>query len=95
MKFNPIEIFKAWVIAANPSKEQKELAEARMNICLKCDFRKEIIHNKKWSTICGRCGCPLQKKVFTDEYGTCPLQKWNSIEEEYIKNLKVKSKTII
>lgn len=95
MKFNPIEILNAWIIAANPTKTQKELAEARMSICMSCESKREVIENKKWSALCGKCGCPLSKKIFTKEYGTCPLNKWNSIEEKYISNLKTKQKTII
>ena len=95
MSFNPIEIINAWFISSNPNPTQKKLAEERMSICMKCEFKKEIIHNKKWSAICGSCGCPLEKKIFTDQYGSCPKSKWNDIEEKYIKNLKVKTKTII
>jgi len=62
MGFDLIEILKAWVTAENPNKMQKELAELRLNICMGCDMRKEIIHNKKWSALCGKCGCPLSKK---------------------------------
>lgn len=95
MSFNPKEIINAWITSFNPNSTQKSLAEERMNICMKCEFRKEIIHNKKWSAICGGCGCPLEKKIFTDQAGTCPKSKWNSVEEKYIKTLKVKTKTII
>ena len=49
MGFDLIEILKAWVTAENPNKIQKELAELRLSVCMGCDMRKEIIHNKKWS----------------------------------------------
>ena len=95
MKINPIEIINAWIRAANPTETEKELAKARMDICLKCDFRKEIIHNKEWSAICGGCGCPLRAKIFTNQYGSCPQNKWEIIEKKYIKTLMVKEKSII
>lgn len=95
MSFNLIEIFKAWAAAANPTEVQKKLADERINICMKCEFRKEIFHNKNWSATCGKCGCPLSKKIFTDQYGTCPLSKWNAIEEKYLNHLKVKKNSII
>jgi len=92
MGFNPLEILKAWITAENPNKIQKELAELRLNICMGCDMRKEVVNNKKWSALCGKCGCPLSKKIFTDQYGSCPLGKWDEVETPYIKSLILKSK---
>jgi hypothetical protein len=95
MTFNISEILKAWVTAANPNDVQRELAEERLDICMKCEFRKEVIHNKEWSALCGKCGCPISKKIFTDQYGSCPLNKWDIIEGKYIIHLKKKNKSII
>ena len=95
MTFNISEIVKAWVTAANPNDVQRELAEERLDICMKCEFRKEVIHNKEWSALCGKCGCPISKKIFTDQYGSCPLNKWNLIEDKYKLHLKKKNKSII
>lgn len=95
MKFNPIEIINAWFTSINPNETESNLAKERVNICLKCDFRKEVIRNKKWSAVCGKCGCPIQKKIFTNQYGSCPLNKWDEVEKKYIKNLLVKGKSII
>ena len=95
MKFNIGEIIKAWITANNPSELEKQLAEERLEICMTCEFRKEIIHNKEWSALCGKCGCPLNKKIFTDQYGSCPLNKWELIEDKYKLHLKKKNKTII
>ena len=95
MTFNISEIVKAWVTAANPNDVQWELAEERLDICMKCEFRKEVIHNKEWSALCGKCGCPISKKIFTDQYGSCPLNKWNLIEDKYKLHLKKKNKSII
>lgn len=95
MKFNPIEIVNAWITAANPNEMESKLAKERLDICMKCEFRKEIIHNKEWSALCGKCGCPLNKKIFTNQYGSCPLNKWNDIEKKYINQLIVKEKSLI
>jgi PHP family Zn ribbon phosphoesterase len=95
MGFNPLEIINAWITAANPTEMEAKLAKERLSICLKCDFRKEVIHNKQWSAVCGKCGCPIQKKIFTNQYGSCPMNKWEEVEKKYIKNLVVKDKSII
>lgn len=95
MKFNPLEIINAWITAANPNEIETQLAKERLDICMGCKFKKEVIHNKEWSALCGACGCPIKKKIFTDQYGSCPEKKWNLIESKYIKHLKRKEKTII
>ena len=70
------EIFQAWVAAANPSPEQKSIAEYRSSVCDTCPKREYV---KAIATfICGECGCPLNKKVFSPVEGpkACPLAKW-------------------
>lgn len=95
MKFNPLEIINAWITAANPNETQTQLAKERLNVCMSCDFRKEFIHNKEWSALCGACGCPIKKKIFTDQYGSCPKNKWNELEDKYKSILKEKRKSLI
>lgn len=95
MEFNLLEIINAWIIAANPNEMQTKLAKERLDICMSCDFRKEIIHKKNWSVICGPCGCPIKKKIFTDQMGSCPKKKWNEVEESYKNILKEKKKSLI
>lgn len=71
-----LEIAKAWIIAANPTDEQKEIAEKRIAICNTCEFSR---YNKALDFhYCGECGCPLSKKIFTQGPGkdACPKQKW-------------------
>lgn len=70
------EIFQAWVAAAKPTPEQKEIAEYRSSVCDSCD-------QKGFNTTldiyyCMQCGCPLNKKVFSPVEGpkACPLAKW-------------------
>jgi len=80
----PSEIIKAWWIAANPSKEQSELARERLSICMKpCDYLQESI---VFEYVCGACGCPIRKKIFTANKKACPKEKWNEVEDKsYLK----------
>ena len=70
------EIFQAWVAAANPTPEQQSIAEYRSSVCDVCDKKTYI--KAIDSFICGECGCPLSKKVFSPAEGpkACPLAKW-------------------
>lgn len=81
---NPIaKIIKSWWITANPSKEQSELAEKRLEICVSCDARRESV---VFGYVCGDCGCPIGKKIFTPAKKACPRAKWNTVEDEsYLK----------
>lgn len=71
------EIIVAWHHAANPTPEQKEIAEYRASICETCEFKefKTLIR----SYVCGACGCPISKKVYSPNPGpdACPKSKWN------------------
>jgi hypothetical protein len=86
MGFNIIEIATAWIIANNPTPEQKELAEKRYSVCLSCTYRKTrmITHDE----FCGDCGCPLSKKIFSDKFDACTQHKWLDVESEYVDVLK-------
>ena len=91
---NFLEIINSWVISFNPTPTQKNQALERLNICDKCD-KRELGFFK--TEICGGCGCPLSKKVFSKSYNSCPLKKWESVDLKYIPkptNEKVK-KTIL
>ena len=80
------EIVGAWVISINPSPEQKELAEKRYEICLGCEYygKKRAVTGDEY---CKKCLCPIQKKVYTQKKNdTCPLNKWDSTEQEFRKN---------
>lgn len=85
------KIVKAWAISINPTDKQKELAEKRWSICSTCPSKKEVLKSKEWSYICGSCGCPLSKKVFTNRVGECPLGKWNTIDADYFDTKKEKT----
>jgi hypothetical protein len=80
------EIVGAWIVSFNPSLEQKELAEKRYEICLSCENygEKRPITGDEY---CKKCLCPIQKKVYTQKKGeTCPLNKWDNVEQEHRKN---------
>jgi hypothetical protein len=84
------EIFDAWKISFNPTSEQEELAKLRLEVCLGCDYRKEVIKGLKWSALCSECGCPLNKKVFSTNYNACGLKKWNETDSNYLQPLDIK-----
>jgi ribosomal protein L37E len=71
-----VEIAKAWIAAANPTPEQKAVAEYRISVCGKCPHRQ---YQKQFDThTCGLCGCPLSKKIFSPVEGkqSCPDTRW-------------------
>ncbi len=93
-------IAKAWITAANPTTEQKELAERRYSICLGCEhFReKRPITGEPY---CAECGCPMKKKIFTNVFNECPVGKWGEVDSDtkydifFKRNIPVKnSKTL-
>lgn len=72
---NIIEVAMAWRRAANPTDEQQGVAEYRLSICDPCEFKKF-----KWLKrlfICGSCGCPISKKIYTPRENACPEDKWD------------------
>jgi hypothetical protein len=84
------EILTAWSIAMKPSPLAKKIAEDRLSVCLKCEFREEVLDKKVWSAICGKCGCPLMAKVFSQEISPCPLSKWDTADSKNGLNVKQK-----
>lgn len=95
MEFDFKKIINAWITAANPTKSQSELAEKRFEICNTCPSKTEIIKGKKWSYVCGECGCPLNKKIFTNQFDACPLSKWKEVEQPYFNYSEKNKKTIL
>ena len=85
------EIFEAWKISLKPTPKQEELAKLRLEVCLGCDYRKEIIKGLKWSALCGECGCPLNKKVFSTTYNACGLKKWEEVDSNYLEPPEIKN----
>jgi hypothetical protein len=79
------EIFESWKTSFNPTEMQEELAQKRLNVCLGCDFRKELLQGVKWSAYCGDCGCPINKKIFSKNFNTCTQKKWFDVDSVYIE----------
>ena len=88
-----IEIINAWKIANNPTPKQEELAKLRASICEVCPSKKVITKKLKLATICGECGCPIAKKIFTPKFNPCPLKKWEDVDNLFINEKK--SSTLI
>ena len=84
------QIIEAWIIASKPTPVQLELAETRGKICDECPSKleKNLLFN---SPVCKECGCPIGKKIFTNEYDPCPLNKWSEIDKEYFGERKGKN----
>jgi len=71
-----VEIAKAWIAAANPTPEQQKIADSRISICDTCPHKKQASHINTY--VCGLCGCPLDKKIFSPLPGdkACPDKRW-------------------
>lgn len=60
----------------NPSGDQKKLAEKRAATCDSCRYKS---HNTQLDFFyCGKCGCPIQAKIFSPLPGkeACPEGVW-------------------
>jgi hypothetical protein len=71
-----VEIAKAWIAAANPTPEQQRIANHRIAVCNQCPNKKPL---EQFDTyVCGMCGCPLDKKIFSPLLGeqACPDKRW-------------------
>ena len=71
-----VEIAKAWIAAANPTDDQKTIADHRILVCEKCEHMR-YYKNLDLHT-CGLCGCPLKGKIFSPLPGeqACPDKRW-------------------
>lgn len=68
-----IKIAKSWMIARNPTEEQKMVAESRISVCNGCEHSQKILG----AEICTLCGCPLSKKIFSPQGPSeCPDGRW-------------------
>jgi hypothetical protein len=76
-----MEIAKAWMNSYQPTILQQLLAEKRLAICEKCP---SMVESTVFKYKCNECGCPIGKKIYTDAMGTCPLHKWDIVEN--VKN---------
>jgi hypothetical protein len=83
---NLFTIIEAWKIAKNPTRTQKELADKRALICDTCPSKKTITKKLEVGVICGECGCPIVKKIFTPKNEQCPLGKWQEVESLFFSD---------
>jgi hypothetical protein len=68
------EIVLAWATRLNPTEEQKQIAEQRLQICMGCEFWRESATGIEY---CSKCGCATKAKVFSPVgANACPEKKW-------------------
>jgi hypothetical protein len=89
------EIFKSWKASIKPTLKQEKLAEKRLDICLGCNYKKEVLKGVKWSAYCEDCGCPINKKIFSPIFNACTQKKWENVDSEYLDVMADKEKKSI
>lgn len=88
------EISEAWWNSYFATQEKKEIAKNRLEICQDCPSMTTVLQKmgKKLSvSLCGECGCPISKKIFSPKYNACPLKKWENVDSKYIDEFNKKS----
>lgn len=86
------EIFEAWKTSYKPTEKQEEQARERLDVCLGCDHRREVLKGVKWSAYCNDCGCPINKKVFSKTFNACTQKKWEEVDSKYMDVVPTKYK---
>ena len=67
------EILLAYATKINPTEEQTEVAEKRLEICMACEFWMQ----SPIRDYCSKCGCTTSAKVFSPVGAdACPEKKW-------------------
>jgi hypothetical protein len=67
------EILLSYMTSFNPTQEQKEVAEKRLEVCASCDFWVQ----SPLRDYCSKCGCNTSAKVFSPKGAdACPEKKW-------------------
>ena len=67
------DIINSWWTSFNPTEEQSKEGQRRLAICMQpCEYRQESI---VFGYVCGKCGCPLGKKIFSDVDQPCTEKK--------------------
>jgi hypothetical protein len=91
-----LNIINSWTKSIHSSESEKRRAEERLHVCHKCEHYTEVIKKRKWSAICGSCGCPLKAKVFSNVFEPCPENYWSEVDKKYQELPKVKeNKTLL
>jgi ribosomal protein L37E len=88
---NFTEIINAWIISFNPTESQRLLALNRFNICNGCEYKKLILTKP----ICSACGCPISKKIFSENQNPCPKGKWKDVDDEFFTKVKSESNRLL
>jgi hypothetical protein len=73
------DIVRAWLSSFNPTERQRKLANARYEVCRWCSFYLSSID------ACTACGCMVNKKVYSEQYGACPMGKWDGVDNSFYK----------
>lgn len=71
-----INLFKTWINSINPSPEQITISQNRIQQCNKCDNLKYLLLFNTY--VCGKCNCPINKIIFSENKNKCKLNKWNT-----------------
>lgn len=79
-----LNIIRAWGTSYFATDKQKQMAEERMEVCNSCEFIKEIAIGH----ICGKCLCPISKKVYSLKFNDCPKKKWREVDIKFFENDK-------
>ena len=66
---NNLGTTRFWDLLSKDNYTNKETANTRMNICLKCPELLSVTHQ------CKKCGCLMDLKTKLIE-ASCPLGKW-------------------
>jgi len=85
------EIATSWINSFTADESIKEIAQLRLKICDICPSKKEILKKQKWTHICGECGCPLSKKIFSLKFNACPLSKWADVDNNFFNSKEKKT----
>jgi hypothetical protein len=73
------EIAKAWRKSYFHNDNEEKMANERLKICNSCEFIKETVVGH----ICGKCLCPINKKVYSPDFNKCPEKKWKDVDSEF------------
>ena len=91
------EITSAWWDSYFADDNQKKLAKERLSVCESCPSLQTKFKKIRKLTIsvCGECGCPISKKIFSNKFDACPLGKWKEIDASHPDFFKIrKDKTL-
>jgi hypothetical protein len=89
------DIFNSWTKMVNPNEVELLRAKDRLDVCLGCEFKKQLLKNKEWSLYCGECGCPLEGKIYSSVINPCPKNKWEDVDKKYLSNNTYKNKSTL